>query len=64
MHGFVDEAAGVHHDQIGIVIGTADRVAFGAQLGQDLLGIHQRLRTAQADKPHAGQIGYAGRVSR
>ena len=51
--GGVDEAAGVDDDQVGAVIGRRDRVALGAQLRQDLLGIDQRLRAAERDEAYA-----------
>jgi len=42
----VDEAAGVDDDEVGAgVVGRGD-VALGAKLGEDALGIDQRLRTA------------------
>jgi hypothetical protein len=41
----VDEAAGVDDDEISVVVGRRGRIAFGAQLRQDALGIDERLRT-------------------
>ncbi len=57
--GGVDEAAGVDHDQVRSVIGGRDRVALGAQLGQDLFGVDQRLRTSKRDEPDARRNGAA-----
>src|SRR5690606_416649 len=42
------------HDHIGARIVRADLVALGAQLGQDPLGVHQRLGATQADKSDSG----------
>ncbi|MNG02758.1 hypothetical protein D3C84_858010 [compost metagenome] len=39
--GAVDEATGVDHHHIGILIGGHDFIAFHAQLGQDALGVDQ-----------------------
>jgi hypothetical protein len=47
--GAVEEAAGVDDHHVGAVIGVRDDIALRPQLGQDPLGIHQRLRTAEAD---------------
>ena len=47
LHRFIDEAASVDHNEIRAVIGSADGVAFGTQLGNDLLGIDQGLGTAK-----------------
>jgi hypothetical protein len=46
----VDEAAGIHHHEVGTVIGARNCVALGAQPGQDLLGIGGRLGAAQRDE--------------
>ena len=43
----IDETAGVDHDQIGAVVRGRDRIALGPQLGEDLLGIDERLRAAE-----------------
>ena len=53
-HGRVDEAAGVDDDQVGTVIGGRNRVALGAQLRQDLLGIDERLGAAEGDEADPG----------
>ena len=52
--GIVDEAAGVHHDEIGFLVGAGHGIALGAQLGQDALGIDQCLRAAEADEADPG----------
>ena len=47
----VDEAAGVDDDEVGAgVVGRGD-VALGAQLGEDALGVDERLGTAERDEP-------------
>ncbi len=50
LDGSVDEAAGVDDHQIGIVVARRNLVAFGAQLGQDTLGIRTGFRTAQRNE--------------
>ena len=42
----VDEPAGVHDHQIGILIGACHRIALGAQLRDDALRVHQCLGAA------------------
>ena len=49
----VDEAAGVDDDEVGAVVGRRDRVALGAQLREDLLGVDERLRAAERDEADA-----------
>ena len=51
--GGVDEAAGVDDDEVGAFVGRRDRVALGAQLREDLLGIDERLRAAERDEADA-----------
>ena len=51
--GGVDEAAGVDDDEIGAFVGRRDRVALGAQLRDDLLGIDERLRAAERNEADA-----------
>jgi hypothetical protein len=46
----VDEAAGVDDDEVGAAVRLRGLVAFGAQLGEDALGIDERLRTAERDE--------------
>ena len=55
-HGFVDEAAGVDDDEVGVVVVFADGVAVGADLREDAFGIDQRFRTAEADKADGGLV--------
>ena len=52
--GAVKETAGVHDHRIGALIIGADRIAFGAQAGQDAFRVHQRLGAAQADHADGG----------
>ena len=59
----VDEAAGVDDDEVGAVVVGRDRVALGAQLREDLLGIDERLRAAERDEADARAAGLAARFS-
>ena len=59
LYGAVDEAAGVDDHQLGIVVAIDHLIPFGAQLGQDPLGIHQIFRTAQGDEADARRTGLA-----
>jgi hypothetical protein len=46
LHRGVDEAAGVDDDEVGAGVVGRGGVALGAQLGEDALGIDERLRAA------------------
>jgi len=59
-----DEAAGVHDDEIGVLIGGRDEIAFGAQLREDALGIDQRFRAAERNEADCGQCGTGHRKGR
>src|SRR5699024_9693312 len=60
LHGRIDEAAGVDHHGIGGIVIPGHVVAFDAQLGQDALGIDQRLGAAEADETDfRGRRGHA-----
>ena len=48
--GAVDEAAGVDHHDLRVLVAGHDLVAVDLQLGEDAFGIHQRLGAAEADK--------------
>jgi hypothetical protein len=49
--GGIEEAAGIHNDEIG-TFGAVDKfISFGAELGHDAFRIHQRLRAAERDQP-------------
>jgi hypothetical protein len=61
MDGGIDEAAGVHHHEVGVLVGRRDLVTLDLELGQDALGIHQRLGTAEADEADLGRA--RGRVA-
>ena len=50
LHRGIDESAGIHHHQVGAGVVGRDLVALGAQLRDDLLGIHQRLGATQRNK--------------
>jgi hypothetical protein len=55
--GAVEETAGVDNDQVGAVMLARQLVAFGAQPGDDALGIHQRLGATQGNKADFGRGG-------
>jgi len=57
LHGGVDEAAGVDDDEVGAIIRLGRLVAFRSQLGQDLLGIDQRLRATERNETDLGRVG-------
>ena len=63
-HGFVNEAAGIDHDQVGAFVLVGDLVALGAQLRDDALGIDERLGAAQRDEADAGDVLADGAGSR
>ena len=51
--GAVEKAASVDHHGVGALVARRQLVAFGAELGDDALGIDQRLGAAQADKANS-----------
>ena len=51
--GRVEEAAGVDHHHVGAGVVGRQLVALGAQLGDDALGVDQRLRAAERDDADA-----------
>src|SRR5690606_7026297 len=59
-HGRVDEAAGVDHHHVGIVVGLDDVVALDLELGEDSFGVDQGLGAAEADETDAGVAGGGG----
>ena len=46
-HGGIDEAAGIDHDEISVVIRTGNLITFSPQPGQDVFGIYRCLGTAE-----------------
>jgi hypothetical protein len=44
LHCRINKAAGIDDDQIGIFVARRNLVAFGAQLGQNALGVRRSLR--------------------
>jgi hypothetical protein len=57
----VDEAAGVDHDEVGVLVGRDGLVTLRAQPGEDALGVHERLGAAEADETDAtihGRVCY------
>ncbi|MNZ97817.1 hypothetical protein D3C78_1170760 [compost metagenome] len=58
--GAVDEAAGVDHHYVGILVGGHDFITFHTQLGQNALGIYQGFWATQADEPYLGGGGSGG----
>ena len=55
-NGFIDEAAGVDDDEVGVLIGRADAVAARAQLRHNTLGVDERLRAAERNKADDGNF--------
>ncbi len=63
LHRVVDEAAGVDDHQVGAGERLAGAVALGAELGEDELGVGQRLRAAERDEADGGSgVGHRGIV--
>ena len=59
LHRAVDKAAGIDHHQIRPLIRRRNFVALNFELGQNIFGVHQRLRTTQrheADFRRTAQI--------
>ena len=56
----IDEAAGVHDDQVRRAIARRDFIAFGAQPREDALRVDQRLGTAEADEAHFRGLASGG----
>ena len=55
--GAVEEAAGVDDHNVGAVMLAGQLIAFGAQPGDDALGIHQRLGAPKQNKADFGRGG-------
>jgi len=53
-HRGVDETTSVDDDHVGVVVGGHDLVALDLELGEDTLGIDQRLRAPEADEADFG----------
>ena len=45
-HGRINKATGVDHHQVGAIVAGGDFIAFGAQSGEDVFRVNQRLGTA------------------
>ena len=58
--GAVDETAGVDHHDVGVFVGRDDLIAFHAQLGEDALGVDQRLGASKTDEADFGSGGGHG----
>ena len=56
-HRRIDEAAGVHHHHVGIVVGLDDVVTLDPELGEDAFGVHQRLGAAETDETDLAAVG-------
>ncbi|RMS10129.1 hypothetical protein ALP75_204828 [Pseudomonas syringae pv. actinidiae] len=52
--GRVDEAAGIDHNHVGVLVGRNDFVTFHAQLGQDAFGVNERLGATQRNESDLG----------
>jgi len=60
IHGGVDEAAGIDHDQVGGRVRRGHLIALGAQPREDALGVHERLGTAETDESDSrGAAGHS-----
>src|ERR1019366_9882296 len=55
-HRAIDEAASVHHHQIGILITAGNQIPLGAQAGEDVFRIHSRFRTTERDEADFGKV--------
>ena len=69
VHRVVDEPAGVHHDEVRVLVGADDVVALRAQAREDALGVHQRLGAAEGDEADLGarpgcRVGRGSRPAR
>ena len=53
-HRRVDEAAGVDHHHVGIVVAGHEVIALDAELGEDAFGVDQRLGAAETDETDLG----------
>jgi len=69
--GAIEEAAGVDDHDVGAIVPAGQLIALGTEMGEDPLGIDQRLGTAQADEGkardwfvHSGGLGPAGNAAR
>ena len=56
--GAVDEAAGIDHHHIGILVGRHDLVTLHAQLGQDAFRVDRGLGATQADEPDCWRFAH------
>jgi hypothetical protein len=59
----IDEAAGIHHDEVGGAIAGRDLIPFGAQAREDTFGIDQGFGASQADEAHLGRVAPRGRFA-
>ncbi len=63
VHRGIDEAAGIHDDEIGGAIAGRDLIPLGAQAREDAFGIDQGLGAAQADEADFGRFALRGRLA-
>jgi hypothetical protein len=52
----IDKTAGIDDYKVCILIGRGSFIAFGTQLGKDLLGVHQGFRATEGDKADTGSL--------
>src|SRR5690606_17598945 len=52
LDGGRDEAAGVHDDELGVLVAAHELVTVGPEAAEDALAVDERLRAPQADEPH------------
>jgi hypothetical protein len=63
VHRRIDEAAGIHHHEVGRAIARRHFIALGAQAREDALRVDQGLRASQADETDFGRAradGFTG----
>src|SRR5262245_12304624 len=53
---FIDEAASVDDDEIGVLVTGSNEIPFGTQLRQDPFRIDQRLRATEGDETDLGDL--------
>src|SRR5574338_472035 len=53
LHRRIDEAAGIHDDQIGFIVASGNLVALPAQAGEDMFRVNGRFGAPERNKPHS-----------
>ena len=60
--GSINKATGIHHHDIGVVIGGDHVIPIEPELGEDALRIHEGLGAAQADEADLAMSGFRSGV--